>query len=145
MPGEIGSFLVDAPDRESDAAGDGFAGSLGRVAGTPGTPAEAERGGEFRSDEVTLDSGPLGTAKVGELLGVGNIVVELGETAPILGPCPGVEHVTEIAGPAQSMSQWLGADSREVEHMDLVAWRRDESCKILQTLGVFQASGSASI
>ncbi len=97
VPGEIGSFLVDAPDRESYAAGDGFAGSFGGVAGTPRTPAEAERGCEFRSDEVTLGSGLFGTAKVGEVLGVGHVVVELGETAPILGPRPGVEHVTQIA------------------------------------------------
>jgi hypothetical protein len=131
VAGEIGSLLVDAPNREPYASGDGLAGSFGGVTGTPGAPAEAERSCEFRSDEVTLGSGLLGTAKVGELLGVGHVVVELSETAPILGPCPGVEHVTQIAGPTQLVWRRAGPTSSEVEHMKLVTWRRDESRQIL--------------
>jgi hypothetical protein len=131
VPGEIGSFLVDAADRETDTAGDGLAGPFGGVAGTPGTPPEAERGGEFRGYEVSLGSGLLGTAKVGELLGVGHVVVELGETAPILSPGSGVEHVTQVAGPTQRVSCRLGTVSREVEHMNLVARHREEFRQIL--------------
>ena len=81
-----------------------------------------------------------------QLLGVGEVVVELGETAPILGPGAGRRacHPGRRTDPA-SCRVGLGAVASEVEHMNLVAGHRDELRQILQPLGVFHANGPASI
>ena len=70
-------------------------------------------------------------AEVGALLGVVDLVVELGETAPVLGPGPRVEHLAEIGDVAERCTCGVGAAADEVEHVDLEPGPAEEPGEVL--------------
>src|SRR5213592_3132228 len=74
------AVLADAGDGCSDGAGDADPRSLGRRGGASGPPAEAERAGEFRDEEVEL-------------------LRELSQAAAVFGLCPRVDDLSGVAGP----------------------------------------------
>src|SRR5581483_2344859 len=90
---------------------------LRRVTHATRPAAEAERAGELGGEELPLDAGALRPRRVGGRLRVGELVVDLGQAAPVLGARPGVEQFPEVA--ARSGRAGVAGAAGEVEHVEL--------------------------
>ena len=78
----------------------------------------------------------LGSGEVVAPFGVGHLVLELGEAAPVLGPRPRVEQLAQVAHTAHGRAGRIRAGPGEVEHMHLAAGLTDQPGQVVQSLGV---------
>src|SRR5262245_35544192 len=78
---ELRVSFLDLPERQLDALGHGEAGTLGRRGRMAIAAAETDRRRELARQELDLFAGAIGAADVVELISLGELIAQLGETA----------------------------------------------------------------